>query len=267
MISDFIFDGKALSDFGYMMIFENSEEVIDVSAMQFNTIKAALSDISHRVSYNYESNYTSTFLIMKSSCENNDETFLTNDDITELTRWLARKQYKWFRFIDDEDDDEIWYKVQIQVRKEYVGANVVGLQLTVTANAPYGFTREITYTPDRIINDIMNIQTDEEGYIYPDCEITVTSPGSVELAIFHGNGEIEGVTINNCVADEVITINGTTLQISSNKDHDFTNDFNYVFPRFTYVYGNAENGIWKVGTATYYITFKYRGIRKVGFNG
>ena len=239
MIKDFIFDGQALSDFGYIAIFENSEDVIEVSAMQYENIKGALSDISHRVSYNYEQNYTSTFLIIKSECENNeDELWMTHDDISEMTRWLARKQYKWFRFIDEEDDDEIWYKVQVKVSKEYIGDRVLGLQLTVTANAPYGFTREIK----KKIQDsefTINAISDEEGYIYPDMTIEMLANGDFELLNEYENRITK---IANCVAGEVITISGgDNLQISSSVNHDFTKDFNYVFPRLCNMYGDNNN--------------------------
>ena len=239
MIQDFIFDGRALSDFGYMAVFENSEDVIDVSAMQFNTIKAALSDINHRVSHSYEQNYTSTFFIMKSLCDTpEEEQWMTHDDITEMTHWLARKQYKWFRFIDDDDDDEIWYKVQIQVAKEYVGANVAGLQLTVTANAPYGFTREIKHNLSGEESRIQ-VYSDEEGYIYPDMTIEILEDGDFELLNEYEN---RITRIANCVAGEVITISGgDNLQISSSVNHDFTKDFNYVFPRLCNIYGDSNN--------------------------
>lgn len=252
MIQDFIFDGRALSDFGYMAVFENSEDVIDVSAMQFNTIKAALSDINHRVSHTYEQNYTSTFLIMKNLCDTpEDEQWMTHDDISEMTRWLARKQYKWFRFIDDEDDDEIWYKVQIQISKEYIGANVVGLQLTVTANAPYGFTREIKKELTNTETDnAINIFSDEEGYIYPNVTITIPQDGDYTITNEYENRTTQ---INNCTAGEIITIYGEdNQQIQSNIDHDFTTDFNYVFPRFCNKYGNSKNIITAQGGSSIY---------------
>lgn len=274
MIKDFIFDGQALSDFGYIAIFENSEDVIEVSAMQYENIKGALSDISHRVSYNYEQNYTSTFLIIKSECENNeDELWMTHDDISEMTRWLARKQYKWFRFIDEDDDDEIWYKVQVKVSKEYMGDRVLGLQLTVTANAPYGFTREIK----KKIQDSefsINAISDEEGYIYPDMEITCIVPGKLIITNKYDNRE---TVVNNCQQDEIITISGgDCLQISSSiANRDFSKDFNYIFPRLCCNYGNTKNVIstslgTSHGSVAYEvappITLSYRGIRKVGFD-
>lgn len=280
MIQDFIFDGRALSDFGYMAVFENSEDVIDVSAMQFNTIKAALSDINHRVSHSYEQNYTSTFFIMKSLCDTpEEEQWMTHDDITEMTRWLARKQYKWFRFIDDDDDDEIWYKVQIQVAKEYVGANVAGLQLTVTANAPYGFTREIKnnnfdptspYAYQYKSTWSLMVNTDEEGYIYPNVTIYSHYDNSEIILCNTTDDESRKTRIKNCMNGEIIQIVGGDIQqITSSIDHDFSKDFNYVFPRLCSTYDNNKNeleSLVDIGYSTSVRTdYSYRGIRKVGF--
>lgn len=266
VITDFIFDGQALSDFGYFLVFENTEEVMDVSVMEYNLVKAALSDESRRVSHKYESNYTSTFTIMKNLCDNPDDTFLTKDDISELVRWLVRKQYKWFRFVDDEDEDEIWYKAQMQVAKEYIGANVVGLQVTLNTNAPYGFTKEYKFTADTQ-QFKTNIYSDEEGYIYPTVQIVCGGAGDLTLTNIT---EGRTTTIDNCTSGEIITIDGETLQITSNKPHDFTNDYNYLAPRFMNKYGEIENEfeITLMPDASTYntvsCTLTHRGIRKVG---
>jgi hypothetical protein len=288
MINDFIFDGRALSDFGYLLVFENSEDVIEVSGMQFNTVKAALSDENRRVSHTYEQNYTSTFLIMKSYCTNaENDLWLSNDDIAELTRWLARKQYKWFRFVDDdEDDDEIWYRAQIQVRKEFAGDKVLGLQLTVNTNAPYGFTREITKTnwgldtsrvspiETWLYDHSIQVVSDEEGYIYPDVVVYTESAGTLILRNVTDNNRT--TIIKNCVAGETITLTGgDTQQITSTRTHDFTNHFNYIFPRFMTKYENSLNNLHVecaqgesplVINHPVQVQYKYRGIRKVGLD-
>lgn len=268
MISDFIFDGIALSDFGYMAVFENSDDVIGVSTMQFETIKAALSDITHKVAHTYESNYTSTFFIMKNTCGTDDEGYITNEEVAELTRWLVRKQYKWFRFINEDDDDEVWYKVQNQISKEYAGEGIMGIVLTITANAPYGFTREITKTLNTEEEENLDVvvHTDEEGYIYPTCVVTCTTAGTLTIT-----NTTEGRTteIKNCAEGEIIMlVGGDTQQISSTVNHDFTKDFNYVFPRLYTEYGNYRNIFeCSIGeSATPEITISYRGIRKVGFD-
>lgn len=263
MISDFIFDGKALSDFGYMVIFEETEEDIAVSNMKFSNIKGAKSDISQQVSYNYDDNYSTTFTIIKSLCGGVDdnEGYLTNDEVEELTRWLARKKYKWFRFIDDKDDDEVWYEAQFSINKEYIGDGCFGLKLTLSTSAPFGFTREIHVSPT-VINNTFSVPvlSDEEGYIYPDMTITLQEAGDLTLI---NTAELRETNLKNCVNGEVITIYGQGInQISSTTTHDYAQDFNYNFPRFYTEYGDNTNQ-FSVNLACT-VSLTYRGIRKVG---
>ena len=264
MITDFIYDGKALSDFGYMVLFENTDESIPVSEMKFSEIKGSRSDVSQQVSYSYENNYSCTFTVIKNLCNTNEkDEFLTNNDVEELTRWLARKTYKWFKFIDDDDDDEIWYQAQFSIHKEYVGDDVFGLSLTLNTNAPFGFTREIIVNPAIRNNSFsVPVYSDEEGYIYPDVVVTMADAG--ELVITN-TAESRETTLKNCVVDEVITFYGQNInQIISTSTHDYAKDFNYNFPRFFTEYGDNTNQF----TVNLDCTIKliYRGIRKVGLH-
>lgn len=281
MISDFIFDGKALSDYGYILIFTEESERIPVSVMTFDTIKSIRSDELHRVGYNYESPYTATFMILKNECVH-DDLFLSTDDISELTKWLCRKQYKWFRFVDEDDNDEIWYKVYFQVNKEFAGDKCIGLTLTLTASTPYGYTREFenhygTEVASTGGSFTVNINSDEEGYIYPDAIVTIGNIPQRGTLRLSNKAESRATLLSNCVSGEVITfIGGDTQQISSTNTHDFIREFNYQFPRFINTYDSHTNDFniyvsggtypdeWITYSCT--VTFKYRGIRKVGLD-
>lgn len=264
---DFIFDGERLSEKGYMMCYDGvDEEELSASSMVYNTIKASLSDVVHKVSHTYEENYTRTFAIMKSPCVD-QEYFLTEDDISLLSKWLVRKQYKVFRYIDISEDEEeedvphpVWYKVQNTLSKIYYGDNVIGLTVTVNANAPYGFadtTTEVWNTASKTIT----VATDEEGYIYPNFIITMAEGGNLQLT---NSRENRTTTINNVVSGEVITINGgDTQQITSSvAAHDLSVDFNYLFPRLCAEYGNYSNTL--ATNLSCNITMTYNGVRKVG---
>lgn len=264
MIADFIFDGKALSDFGYMVLFEESEDNIEVSNMKFTEIKGAKSDVSQQTSYNYENNYSTTFTIIKDICgiRTGESEYLSNIEIEELTRWLARKQYKWFKFIDDDEDDEIWYQAQFVINKEYVGDRCFGLKLTLNTSAPFGFTREIKVIPSITEGEFfVPVYSDEEGYIYPDVIVTMNQSGTLEIVNVSENRITE---LKNCVHNETITFYGQGVnQISSTSTtHDYAADFNYNFPRFFTEYGENNNKFTVNADCT--ITFVYRGIRKVG---
>lgn len=269
MVNDFIFDGKALSDFGYICFLED-EEYIAISNMTFETIKGAQTDASQQVGYSYEEPYSTTLTIIKNHCDyNGEELFLTRDDISEMVRWLSQKQYKWFRFIDTDDNDEIWYRVQIKINKYSAGDNCIGLQLVITANAPYGYTKEITKTVLSGETEFeIPIMSDEYGEFYPNVRVVIDSDG--DFSIRNETASAMGVggyitSLNNCIADEQITFYGENImQIESTNTHDYGRDFNYKFPVLVTPYSSSNNVIRITGVFCT-IIYSYRGIRKVGF--
>lgn len=262
---DFIFDGVALSDFGYVFAYDGlvSENAV-VSNMTYETVKPALHDVSRKTAHTYEANLTTTFAIMKDPCFYKDTFYMNNDEISELTKWLVRKQYKWFRFVQDEDmGDEIWFKVQNTVEKVREGDHIIGLSITVNANAPYGFTRVIKDSWDGIRNSTYNlvVHSDEEGYIYPN--VVFIPQASGRLNIWNKTDDRHSI-INNVVAGEVLTMYGDGIQqiTSSISTHDLSSDFNYNFFRLCNTYGNYTNQI--VTGMDCKVSLEYRGIRKVG---
>ena len=265
MVTDFMFDGQTLSGFGYMLCsFSGGEdETLEVSNMEFQEIKSPLSDVSHKTATSYANNYTRTLQVSKSLCENQEDMILTNDDISTLTKWLCRKEYKWFKWIDDEDDDEIFYEVHCTVSKVMIYGKCHGLEITIQSNRPFGVTREINQYRELSADEEFEITvySDEEGYIYPDVVITLSSAGNFELT---NTTEDRTTAINNCVQGEVITIKGSdVMQITStNANHFLATDFNYKFPRLFNEYRNTVNTLSVNLACTIKLT--YRGIRKVG---
>ena len=179
MITDFIFDEQELSGFGYIIVDFNSSSELDISTvsdMSFTDVKSPLSNVSHNVATSYGENLSRTIQIMKNPCDN-DVLDITNDDLSELSRWLCRKDYKLFKWVDDEDDDEIFYEVQIKLRKIELGNGRVGVELDIISNRPFGFTREITnnislsspitVSPGVILSyDTTRFPADNTGYVY-----------------------------------------------------------------------------------------------------
>lgn len=293
---DFEFDGKTLSSFGMIMFYDGvREEQLAVSGMAFETIKSALSDISLKAGYSYNENYSTTLLIMKNCCEAkciddperpyysvngtnltitlgycenqkdliiddkitcDDEQYLTDMEISTLTKWLVRKQYKWFKW----SDRYVYYKAQNVIEKIYYGEKVIGLAVTVNTNAPYGFTDELHEEFTGVTEFEITNQTDEEGYIYPDMEVTVNEDGDLILT-----NEFDGsiTIVGNVVSGEKITFRGNVQEIESTEaTHELPPDFNFVFPRLCNLYGSNVNNF--TSNLSCNIDIKYRGIRKVG---
>lgn len=264
---NFIFDGEDLASRGYLIATsQGTEQEIPASEMTYENIQAPRSDIRRIIGTRYENPYTRTFGIIKNPCYGDKEDYaLTNDDISEMTKWLCRKTYKWFRWIDEDDlTDEVWHEVKFNVSNEEYGGKVIGLTLTVETNRPYGLTRSIKnkWNTTNETKHMVIVKSDEEGYIYPNVTITVQQGGDISFTNLFDGRKTE---IKNCTANEVITIHGSdVLQIdSSNEDHDLSEDFNYVFPRLVSTYETNSNNVFTAeGGAE--VLFEYRGIRKVG---
>lgn len=268
MITDFLFDGKELSSFGYILCsfdavgFEN----IPVSELTYQTVQAPFAPKALKTSASYEGNLSRTITICKQTCDTNGLLTITAEDISQLSRWLCRRDYKLFRFITDDSTgmDEVYYEAQINLQKVLFGDRCVGLALTVNTNRPYGLTSEITIhaQPNQAENPDMNIQvySDEEGYIYPDLFLTIREEGTLEIT--HSfDGRI--TRIADCTEGECIHIRGSILQIESTRqDQSIFQRFNYQFPRLCSTFEQAGNIL--SFNLNCDVELKYRGIRKAG---
>lgn len=265
MITDFIFDGQELSGFGYMICdFDSSSgtETYTVSDISFTNIKSPLSNKSHVIDTSYSDDLTRTIQIMKNTCDN-DLLDITNDDLSELSRWLCRKEYKLFKWVEDNDDDEIFYEAKISLNKIELANGRIGVELNITVNAQYGFTKEITNKLSFNSNDTKSITvfSDDEGYIYPNVIIKIKEAGNFKLI---NTFENRITYIADCKIGEVFTFIGDDmLQVTSNNEtHNMSDCYNYKFPRLCTKYNDYTNVF--TSNLACDIEFKYRGIRKVG---
>lgn len=265
-IIDFVFDKKKLSDFGYVIC---NFEGIDIGAKPvneiiFNTFKAPQSDKWLKISNSYESPLTTTIQICKNNCKNiHKDFYITNREISELSKWLCRKQYKPFLFLNEMYDD-IYFEAQIKISKIKFGNNIIGLELVITTNEPYGRTSTYNIDIDTEVNREFSIivDTDDEGILYPDI-VTIKCLNDGDLSLINNNDN-SNTMIRNCINNEVLTFDGKTLQITSNiENHKIYNDFEgYVFPHLCSKYDNYKNDFTCNMNAKIHI--EYRGIRKVG---
>lgn len=259
-MEDFIFDGKTLSSFGYVLCAFNGLDIetTPISNMEYTTIKAPLSDVSAKVSSDYPENLTTTIQICKSPCEYEYDDIITAHDISELSKWLCRKNYKWFSWVDKSDFAEVCYEAQIKMNKITLYGKCIGLELVINTNRPYAVTPLIN-TKVSGNNFKITAFSDEDGYIYPDVKIVVKGSGDLILTNNYDNSSTE---IKNCVEGETIYIYGDILQIETDSDREIYKDFNYVFPRLISSYEKYINEF--VSNMECDINISYRGIRKVG---
>ena len=266
-MDDFIFDGRILSGYGYMICSFDSVgiEKLPVFNSTFNTIKSPLSKSSKKISINDEENLQKVIQICKKKC-NNEYMEISTYEISELTRWLCRSEYKWIQFLSNKSNDgidEVFYEAQIIASKIMIGESCYGLELQINTNRSHGLTQELVLKfniseENRSIK--INTYSDEETYIYPDVVITLNEPGNLEIINEYENRITK---INNCIEGETISMFGDILQLtSSEQSHEIYNDFNYNYLRLCNMFQQSINIITFNLNCT--VTIKYRGIRKVG---
>ena len=267
---DFEYADRRLSDFGCIMCHINTNAGInDVEIgcdITFNTVKNNNSSIQSITSSSYDSVYTTEFEIMKSTCNNSEDIYFTSLEVRALIKWLNRREYAKFRPINDiSDESDVYYYGSFNIKQVQIGDKILGLHLTFTANAPYGFSEPNHLRYMILKNDDtfeIDAESDELGIIYP----------TVSIRNFYDNDvKITNITtgtslfIRNCKADETIILNGEYKLISTdNEAHKSTlpNDFNYEYLDFLIDEIYSPN-IYEVSVPCE-ISINYSPIRKVG---
>lgn len=235
--SDFEYDNRYLSDFGFVICNFNGNSETEIvsggSKISFNTVSKNSGRIHSLVGTKYDECITTTFHICKDPCRYNDLR-ITNDEYRNIMRWLNRKEFLDFQFLNTDNVEKApcFFKGSFNISKIMVGQVLYGLELTLTTNKPFGYGQEVIIKlnvtdPGKIYN--IEDNSDEIGYIYPSLKIVLQRSGRLTIQ----NDMTDCImVIDNCTAGEVITIDGDTQIIqTSNTKHDIYNDFNYDFFR------------------------------------
>ena len=114
-------------------------------------------------------------------------------------------------------------------------------------------------TLGQVYKTSLNDTSYEEGYIYPEMEITVKKAGNL---IIHNSIENRETYIANCQVNEKIILDYPVIQ-SYISSHNIQNDFNWTFFRVANTYDNSRNDL--VISLPCSIKIKYSPIVKVGF--
>lgn len=207
---DFIFDGEKLSDYGYMICSFDSVglETSTISEINFTEIKSPLSDISHKVATGYESNLSRTIQIMKMNCDDTNNYDNDNKDISTLTKWLCRKDYKWFQWIKDGVVEEIYYEVRINLKQIKLSDSSIGFELDIISNRPYGLSEEKVIEIDNNIigtatGDVICVDNSSDNLM-----IDITLFGKSVQNTYSGKNLLENTATTQ-------TINGITFTVNS----------------------------------------------------
>ena len=234
---DFEYDGKRLSDYGCIVCnISNSSDLNTVnigSQITFNTVNLPQQNKFKIMSTQYNEAYTTTFEIGKFNCNNRDEYVFSPEEISELMRWLNKRNYNKFKMIyKDGECSNIYYMGSFNIQMITFAGNVIGLELTLQTNAPFGYYEPIEYIMEFSTGKeefSMYDMSDEAGYIYPRI-VTIECLKKGNLVINNSKDGKRNTVINNCVKGEIITLDGENKIIESSVNHlKLYNDFNYNF--------------------------------------
>lgn len=179
--ADFVFDGRKLSNYG-LMIGEigGSSMSTTTGGMTVKSISVPGKDAFEIYASAYDGSVVWEFDIVKYDCSDLNNPYISQTEDAAIRRWLIRKDgYHWIHFEQDEFED-IFYKVYINLSPLYINGRLAGYHATVTSNCEYGFSKIYTYNFS--LNgtgsfEIINL-SDEHGYIYPEFTITSLSSGN-----------------------------------------------------------------------------------------
>lgn len=241
---DFEYDGQRLSDYGCMIctIGRNSgaETINTGSQLTLNTVHMTRHNQFKIISTQYDSAYTVTFQIAKSTGNTFSEL-----ELAAFMRWLNRKEYHKFKAIYENGEyAKTYYMGTFNIQMIRFGGNIMGLELTLQTNAPFGYYEPSEYymeLTDTESSYVLWDNSDETGYIYPETvEIECLESGDITVT---NSKDTKQTVIKNCTAGEIITLDGQNKIIRSGMEHGkLCNDFNYHFIRIINTQGiNRDN--------------------------
>lgn len=261
---DFEYDGITLSSLGYILCDfkgSGSAQTSTLSQITLNTLPMFYGQKVEMTNASYDNCLETTLQICKNTCDYSDIT-LSDKDIRDLSSWLNRKGFHKFKYVDDDDYFQYYFEATFDSISEVkVYSDVIGLEVHVKTNRPFGLLEPCTYTFENtrqnttfVINDI----SDEEGYIYPYMKIRIGQSGDFTM---YNELEDRTMLIKNCKAGENIIFDYPMIQTDQGS-HAIQNDFNFKFFRIANTFKNKKNVITTNIPCT--ITLTYSPVVKIG---
>ena len=260
--SDFIYNDKKLSEFGFMICSFDSKglETIEGTEISFNSVPTLNGTKSELVSVVYEQNLETTIQICKNICSGG-ALEIQPHEYRNLTKWLGKKGFYKLKFFDESHIDIYYEAAFTSISRIEVDGKLIGLELNIVTNRPFALKEPKTIVIKNNVVDgkySINDTSYEEGHIYPYVEITIEEDGHLKI---YNSIESRETYIANCVAGEVITMDYPIIQ-SSKISHNIQNDFNWNFFRIANTYEKSRNDLTISLPCT--IKIKYSPIVKVG---
>lgn len=273
--TEFIFNGISGREYGLVICsFDGSQDGTATagSNIEFTTFKTPGSDTWLKTGATYHEQLTFSFQVCKYRCHAGDIKPFTERELAFLMRWLVRKEYGWLQFIQ-EGYENIFFHCQIKAERHLIGGQCCGLTLTVTCDAPFGWSQNMTATISSSASNTVCLydSSDEIGEVCPSIEIIMgNTPDRQDITIANS---LTGTSmqIDHCVPGESITIKNRQIFssecIAVPDQHKYTGDHTTLYDDFNYqwftignTFDNRENEITVTGNCT--VTMNWRVPRK-----
>lgn len=251
---DFTFRGESLSSHGYMICeFDSSSSASAVTTDSQKEI-SSVSMFNGKYQPIIYSNYASALTMELSICKiDGDNYYLTPQERVEIKRWLGCPYPCEFRLSDSKYDGYFWNGV-FNVEEVRTPLGCVGFNLTFTATAPFGYKDKVEISGSVSANGAVTIKdtSDEEGYIYPDIEVTLQSAGTLKITNAFDN---RATVVYNCLSGETLTFSHLLQIATDSSSHSLGDNFNYKFVRINNTYGKTQNTLTFSLPCTYKISY------------
>jgi hypothetical protein len=136
--TDFEYDGKNLSDYGFVICNFDSKGLNTVNngaVITFNTVPVFGGSKHHLTDTQYEDCLTSVIQICKNYCSS-DIKEITSTEMRQLTKWLNRKKFLKFKILD-EDYIDLFFEASFNISRIEFDGIIYGLELEVFTNRPF----------------------------------------------------------------------------------------------------------------------------------
>lgn len=253
-ILDFTFNGKKLSDFGYICCnFDSSSGTVEVSSgadVTLNQEKPSGSNKFNLYSISYDEPFTLPLSICLNPCANYENMDISVEQARKIQKWLSLRNKK-FK-LDVIGFEDIYWVGTFTCKQVMLNSSIIGFNLTFTANTPYALQEDKSFNielSDTLESDII-FSSDVYGYINVDYVITVKEVGNLKFDTYYYDPDTKAYildrefTVQNCIADEKIYVKGDTQLVTSSKTaHELGKDCNFILPRLVNTYQSDDEEV------------------------
>lgn len=248
--TDFSFRGETLSDHGYIIGTTDSSSSMSVVTTDSQKSFVSMSMLGGKRFPFLYTVYGGALVIGFTIFKDPDaETqIITPAEAAELKRWLNAPTSHEFKFLDDDYSQYHWYG-SFNVEELRVVGECVGFRLTFTSTAPFAYKSKVTHTGSVSADGHITIidTSDEEGYIYPDLSLTLSSAGDLTITNSYDGRQ---TVIEDCTNGETIVMTRLQQILTDDSNHNISDSFNYKFVRIGNDYESMDGYKEYIGVTT-----------------